>query len=107
MAKIHSIKELGRLDGKVVLLRADFNVALKKGLILETERIQRTLPTIKYLTSRNAKVVILSHLGRPEGKRVGKYSLLPVAQYLKKILSGVRWISDCIGPKGSREIKLL
>ena len=74
------------LYGKRVLVRADFNVPLKDGEITSDVRIVEELPTIKYLLEKNAKVIVCSHLGRPEGKPNKKYSLKPVFDRLKQLL---------------------
>lgn len=80
-----TIKDV-ELGEKTVLLRADYNVPLKDGLITDDYRIQKSLPTVRYLLENNAKVVICSHLGRPEGKVDKRYSLAIVAQQLQKLL---------------------
>lgn len=88
------------IDGRTVLMRADYNVPLtKRGAISDDLRIRASLPTINYLLERNCKVVIMSHLGRPKN-RDAKLSLSVVAQHLAK-LSGrpVRFIDDCVGDK--------
>ena len=75
------------ISGKRVLLRADFNVPLSADLkIVDDNRIIETLPTIEYLVSHNAKVIICSHLGRPEGVNNPKMSLRPVVSRLSKLL---------------------
>ena len=74
-----TVKDLVNLEGKVVLLRVDFNVPMDDGgKILDSTRIMQSLPTIKYLIEQKAKVVILSHLGRPNGFEIRK-SLWPIA----------------------------
>lgn len=75
------------VHGKRILLRADFNVPLEEnGAIASDYRITQTLPTLKYLLERGCKVVVVAHLGRPEGKLVKKFSLEPVAKQLKALL---------------------
>jgi len=99
MAKL-TVKDLDLKD-KVVLMRADFNVPLDADLnITDDTRIRETLPTIKYILNNNAKkLVLMSHLGRPDGKRVDKYSLRPVARKLAELLGeGINFLSDCVGP---------
>jgi len=83
-----NLKDLD-VTGKTVLLRVDYNVALENGKVVEPKRIEATIPTLRYLLERNAKVVILSHLGRPKG-RDPKFSLKPVVQSLAKIAKDKR-----------------
>src|SRR5215218_2565581 len=92
-----SIKDLD-LKGKRVFVRVDFNVPVKEGKVGDDSRILGTLPTIEYATSRGARVILASHLGRPKGERVGKYSLRPVAEHLSPV-SGrpVAFAEDCVG----------
>lgn len=95
------------LQGKVVLLRADYNVPLTKtGKIGDDLRIKASLPTIKYLLEQNCKVVIISHLGRPDGKKDDEYSLEPVATRLSKLLKrDVNFVDATIGDKPYQSIK--
>ncbi len=89
------------LKGKQVLLRADYNVPVDDyGRITDNYRITQSLPTIEYLLKQGCKLVITSHLGRPEGKVDKHYSLAPVAKELSKLLKQkVGFIPDCIGPE--------
>jgi phosphoglycerate kinase len=99
MAKL-TVKDLD-LKNKTVLMRADFNVPLDGEFnITDDTRIRETLPTIKYILSNGAKkLVLMSHLGRPDGKRVDKYSLKPVAKKLADLLEEkINFLSDCVGP---------
>jgi phosphoglycerate kinase len=95
------------LQGKTVLLRADYNVPLTKtGKIGDDLRIKASLPTIKYLIEQNCKVVIISHLGRPDGKKNAKYSLEPVADRLSRLLKqDVNFVDTTIGDKPYQAIK--
>ncbi len=90
------------VQGKRVLLRVDLNVPLDEetGAIASDTRIRAVLPTINYLIDKGARVILCSHLGRPDGKVVDKLSLAPVAERLSQLLSRpVEMASDCIGPK--------
>ncbi|KAE8742994.1 hypothetical protein FOCC_FOCC011423 [Frankliniella occidentalis] len=88
------------LAGKRVLIRVDFNVPLKEGKITNNQRIVAALETVKYALSKDAKsVVLMSHLGRPDGSRNLKYTMKPVAEELKKLLNtDVTFLDDCVGP---------
>lgn len=87
------------VDKKKVFVRADFNVPLdENGIITDDTRIQKTLPTIRYPLDHQAAVILASHLGRPKGKVVEKYSLKPVAVRLSELLGiSVQMAPDCIG----------
>lgn len=87
------------VEGKKVLVRVDFNVPMdEEGRITDDTRIKAAIPTIKYLIDHNAKVILVSHLGRPKGKVNKKYSLAPVAKRLSEILGkDVVMAEDCIG----------
>ncbi len=74
------------VSGKRVLVRCDFNVPLKDGVITSDKRIVEALPTIKYLMKNGAKVILCSHMGKPKGEVVAKYSLAPVAVRLSELL---------------------
>ncbi|KAK9766837.1 phosphoglycerate kinase [Basidiobolus ranarum] len=89
------------VKGKRVLLRVDFNVPFADGKISNNQRIVAALPTIKYVLDNGASAVILmSHLGRPNGQAVPKYSLKPVAEELSKLLDRqVTFLNDCVGPE--------
>jgi phosphoglycerate kinase len=100
MAK-KSIGDLGdaELRGKKVLVRCDLNVPLKEGVITDDTRIRGLVPTIEYLVSKGAKVMLSSHLGRPKDGPEPKFSLAPVAPALSKLLGKeVKLLSDCVGP---------
>jgi len=94
------IRKIDDLDlrNKTVFLRVDFNVPIDQGKITETHRIESALPTIRLILERARKVVIASHLGRPDGKVVAKFSLAPVRDYLERSLGqSVVMAPDCIG----------
>ena len=87
------------VSGKKVLVRCDFNVPLKDGVITSDKRIVEAIPTIKYLLDNNAKVILCSHMGKPKGEVVAKYSLAPVAVRLTELLGKeVKLAKDTIGP---------
>ncbi len=84
--------------GKTVLVRCDFNVPLKDGVITSDKRIVEALPTIKYLMAQGAKVILCSHMGKPKGEVVAKYSLAPVAARLTELLGvNVPLAADTVG----------
>jgi phosphoglycerate kinase len=85
--------------GKRVLLREDLNVPLKEGRIVDYKRIDSALPTLRYLSERGARTIVVSHLGRPEGKRNSKYTLKPVAAALaERVHIDVPLVPDVVGP---------
>jgi len=95
---LRSLSALGELESKRVLLRCDLNVPLAEGVITDDGRIRASIPTIRHLTSEGAKVIICSHLGRPDGQKVERYSLRPVADRLAELLGQpVSVSSDCVG----------
>src|SRR6266566_2729202 len=89
MAKL-SVRDLD-VRGKRVLVRVDFNVPTEvrggKVRVTDDTRIQESLPTINYLREHKAKTILMSHFGRPKGKRIDKYSLRPIADYLHTLLN--------------------
>jgi phosphoglycerate kinase len=89
------------LHGKRVVMRVDFNVPQdERGNITNTQRIDAALPTIRYALEHGAAVVLMSHLGRPDGKRNDKYTLRPVAAKLQELLGRpVKFLPDCVGPE--------
>jgi phosphoglycerate kinase len=95
--------------GKRVLVRVDFNVPIEGGAVADATRIARVLPTIAKLAREGAKVIVLSHLGRPKGAISPETSLRPVAQKMKELMPGtnVRFIGDCIGEEVKRGIGAL
>jgi len=99
MPKFKTIRDLN-LAGKRVLMRVDFNVPQDKvtGAITNNQRITAALPTIKYALEKGASVVLMSHLGRPDGQKIAKFSLAPVAAELAKLLGRpVKFLDDCVG----------
>ena len=95
--KLSSLKSINIKDKKV-LLRVDFNVPIKNGIVLNSDRIKRTLPTIKYILKNGGSLIIASHMGRPNGRFVDELSTAPVAKKLSEILNRpVLHAKDCIG----------
>ena len=95
-------------NGKTVLLRADLNVPVKDGAVSDATRIERLAPTILELAQKGAKLVVMSHFGRPKGKDPA-LSLKPIALPLSQALGGrlVTFATDCIGPAAQAVVKAL
>jgi phosphoglycerate kinase len=92
-------------QNKKILVRVDYNVPVQGRKVMDTERIEASLDTINWLTSKGGVVVLCSHFGRPEGKRNRKYSLKVVVPTLKKLLGKkITFVSDCIGEKRDKVI---
>jgi phosphoglycerate kinase len=88
------------LAGKRVLVRVDFNVPVKDGKVESDKRLRESLPTLNYALSKGASLILMSHLGRPDGKVVEKHSLKPVAARLQELLGRpVKFVADCVGPE--------
>lgn len=105
MAAYKTIDDLD-VAGKRVLVRVDFNVPAKDGVVTEWTRIERSIPTIQELSKKGAKVILLSHFGRPGGKRDDRESLKPVARKLEQLLGGgVLFAEDCIGEEAKKAVK--
>jgi len=96
---IKSIRQAKGLSGKTVFLRVDFNVPMKRGRVADDNRLRQTLPDIAFLLEKKCKVIIATHLGRPEGKKVLAYSTKPLAVYLSKLLQRPVKFLDGTGPK--------
>ena len=95
-----SIKKVKNLAGKVVLVRVDFNVPMEGKKVADDSRIQASLPTIQYLVEKKAKVIIATHLGRPDGKVVDSLKLDPVATRLSSLLKvKVKKMAEVTGPR--------
>ena len=91
--------DLGDLAGKVALVRVDLNLPMHDGEVTDATRIERAAPTIKELAAKGAKVIVLSHFGRPDGKRVPEMTLRPLVEPLQEALGKqVAFAEDCIGP---------
>ena len=103
--KIRTMDQLD-LSGKRTLIRVDFNVPMdKSGNVTDVTRLQAALPTIRMAVERGAKTILLSHLGRPKGKRVPEMSLAPVAPKLSSLLGKpVAFVPDCVGEEAEKAV---
>ncbi len=97
---LRTIKDLN-LQGKKILIRVDFNVPLKEGVVTDATRIERALPTLEYiLQQQGTSLIVMSHLGRPKGKKDSEFSLTPVAAKFSELIGReVIMAPDCIGPE--------
>ncbi len=104
-APVFNRKTVKNIDvrGKTVLVRSDFNVPLEKGKVKQDYRIEQAIPTLKYLQSQGCRIIICSHLGRPDGKVNPEFSLKPVAKVLSKLMkTDVDFAEDCVGPAAAQ-----
>ena len=100
-----SIEEEKNLNGKRILLRLDLNVPLDNGKILDATRIDKILPTLKFLISQNTKIIILSHVGRPKGKIINELSLKPICEDLgNKLNQNVKLIKKNINETNNEDL---
>lgn len=105
---LRTLDQAGELAGKRVILRCDLNVPIKDGVIQDDGRIRASIPTIQQLVESGAKVLICSHLGRPEGNPMPEYSLAPVAAKLEELLNQpVAFATDTVGSQAQAVAKLL
>jgi phosphoglycerate kinase len=88
------------VEGKRVLMRVDFNVPLEDGRVANDKRIKAACPTIKHIIANGGKLILMSHLGRPKGKKIPEMSLKPCIDVLKKLIGkDISFIDDCVGEK--------
>ena len=105
-----TFKTIDSIDvaNKRVLVRVDLNVPMKNGKVTDATRIERAAPTLQELAAKGAKVIVLSHFGRPDGKRVPEMSLRPLVEPLSKALGKpVAFADDCIGPLAEEAVRVL
>ena len=96
------------VQGKKVLVRVDFNVPIKDGVVGDDTRIRAAMSTLQYLLENGAALILCSHLGRPKGQPLPEYSLKPVADYLAQLLEQpISFAEDCIGPKAESAAQAL
>src|SRR6516165_7499066 len=108
MLKFRTLDDLD-FRGKRVLLRADLNVPVKDGMVTDATKIERLTPTIEALMEKGARVIVMSHFGRPKGKRDPAFSLRPLVAPLSRAIGGreVVFAADCIGEQAKRAIDML
>jgi phosphoglycerate kinase len=108
MPKFRTLDDID-VRGKRVLLRADLNVPMKDGIVTDATRIERLAPTIETLLGKGAKVIVMSHFGRPKGKRDAALSLGPLIAPLSRAIGGrqVVFAADCIGDEAQRAVAML
>jgi len=107
MGKFKTLDQ-AEVAGRRVLVRADLNVPMDEDKVTDTTRIDRLVPTVKDLVAKGARVILLSHFGRPDGKRVEKMSLRPVVPALEKAFGQVvSFADDCIGPVAEKAVNVL
>ncbi|HEX5599960.1 MAG TPA: phosphoglycerate kinase, partial [Hyphomicrobiaceae bacterium] len=107
---LDKLKTTAGLDvhGKRVLVRADLNVPVQDGQVTDATRLERLIPGIRDLSSRGARVVIISHFGRPKGNWAPEFSLKPVADKLSDLMgTPISFVEDCVGPTAQQAVNSL
>ncbi len=100
--------DMADLAGKRVLLRAGFDVSIENGKVMDTERIEALVPTMKYILKKKASLVILSHQGRPKGKPLPEFTQRAIVPILEKLLkTDIAWADSCVGPAAEKAAKAL
>jgi phosphoglycerate kinase len=100
--------ETADVSGKRVIVRAGFDVAIEDGTVMDTERIEAVIPTIKHILSHGGSVVLLSHQGRPKGKRLPEFSQKPLVPIIEKFLgTSIQFCDECSGPSAEAAAKAL
>jgi phosphoglycerate kinase len=109
MGDIRTLDDLGDVAGRTVLVRLDLNVPMQDGEVTDASRIERSVPTVAELRDKRAKVVVLSHFGRPKGRRESSMSLRPLCRPLGRALGGIEvaFAEDCIGEPAERAVAAL
>ena len=105
---LRTLDQLGDLGGKRVIVRCDLNVPMKGGVITDDGRVRASLETLNALIGQGARVVVVSHLGRPDGQPVDEFSLRPVAQRLSELLgTSVAFVPETTGPEAAQAVASL
>jgi phosphoglycerate kinase len=100
--------EESRLDGARALVRVDFNVPIEEGRVSDDTRIRATLPTLRYLSARRARTILVSHLGRPKAKADARYTLAPIAEHLRTLIEApVTFVDDITGERARAAVDAL
>ena len=102
MTALSTLRDLD-LSNKRVLIRVDFNVPLKQGKVADATRIEASLPTLRYALEKGARLILMSHLGRPDGRVKEELRMKPVADVLSRLIGKpVQTVSDCVGPEAEK-----
>ncbi|HEX2256526.1 MAG TPA: phosphoglycerate kinase, partial [Afifellaceae bacterium] len=108
MTAFHTLDDVGDIRGKRALVRVDLNVPVKDGIVTDATRIERIAPTIRELSDKGARVLLLAHFGRPKGKPNPEMSLAPVAPAVADVLERpVAFAEDCVGPNAEEALRHL